>query len=355
MQLQTSTASIPRPQPLSAVLVDGISVDGRDGRIDALDITKGVLVVLMVVYHSLNYSTRYQLPFRYLSFLPPSFILITGFLLSHVYLTRRPLDARLARRLLGRGAKLLALFAVLNVIGQFVRSQSYHGSSLGLGGLINAWEEVLLWGGSRFATFDVLLPIAYLLLLSPALLWLTRLHRLALPALTLAVLGTCAGLERGGECPPNLTFISVGIVGMLIGLLPASALRHAGRLLPVSLVAYAAYFLISRTIGLPFHQQLTGALFALMIIYGTAVLTSSNGWFSRRLITLGQYSLIGYIGQIGLLQIYSHIMGRPQPDSVDLAVMLGVALVFTIAVVELTASLHARSKFFRTFYRAVLP
>ena len=38
-------------------------------RIDALDMTKGVLVVAMVIYHSLNYSTDYTLGFKYLPFL----------------------------------------------------------------------------------------------------------------------------------------------------------------------------------------------------------------------------------------------------------------------------------------------
>ena len=56
------------------------------GRLAAIDLTKGVLVVCMVIYHSLNYSAHRELAFKYLAFLPPSFILITGFLLSHVYL-----------------------------------------------------------------------------------------------------------------------------------------------------------------------------------------------------------------------------------------------------------------------------
>ena len=54
-------------------------------RIAALDMTKGVLVVAMVIYHSFNYSQDYSLGFRFLPFLPPSFILITGFLIARLY------------------------------------------------------------------------------------------------------------------------------------------------------------------------------------------------------------------------------------------------------------------------------
>ena len=61
---------------------------GRRGRISALDFTKGALVLVMVLYHWLNYFVGPQGDFyRYLSFLPPSFICITGFLISHVYLS----------------------------------------------------------------------------------------------------------------------------------------------------------------------------------------------------------------------------------------------------------------------------
>lgn len=56
------------------------AVRGSDvGRIPALDFTKGALVLTMVLYHWLNYFvgvTGYY--YRYLHFLTPSFIFITG-------------------------------------------------------------------------------------------------------------------------------------------------------------------------------------------------------------------------------------------------------------------------------------
>src|SRR5688572_18341589 len=111
-------------------------------RLVFLDVTKGILVILMVVYHSLNYTNQYHLGFRYLSFLPPSFILITGFLLSTVYAPRYEAgDRRLRIRLLIRGAKLVALFTVLNIAAQFVRSPAY-GQSVGLTEFFRNWYAV---------------------------------------------------------------------------------------------------------------------------------------------------------------------------------------------------------------------
>src|SRR5690349_11729639 len=53
------------------------------GRNPALDFTKGVLVLLMVLYHWINYFvTREGDLYRYLRFITPSFIFITGFLIA---------------------------------------------------------------------------------------------------------------------------------------------------------------------------------------------------------------------------------------------------------------------------------
>src|SRR5688572_15112722 len=58
----------------------------------ALDIVKGLLVVLMALYHGINYTAHLGLAFKWLGFLPPAFIFITGLLLSIVYTRKYDLD-----------------------------------------------------------------------------------------------------------------------------------------------------------------------------------------------------------------------------------------------------------------------
>src|SRR5688572_16456676 len=99
----------------------------------------------MVVYHSLNYTNQHQLAFRYLSFLPPSFILITGYLIVHVYSPRYDLDRRqIVARLLLRGVKILTLFTVLNIVAQFVRSPAY-GESIGIENFFHRWDGIFIF------------------------------------------------------------------------------------------------------------------------------------------------------------------------------------------------------------------
>ena len=325
-------------------------------RIDALDFTKGCLVVIMVVYHCLNYSTQYYLAFRYLSFLPPSFILITGFILSHIYRARGATgNGALSRRLITRGFKLIALFTALNIVGLFVRSRNYHGPSRGIGNFFDSWAEIFVWGGSRGAAFEILLPIAYLLLLAPALLWATRRNRAILPLLTLALLGTCLVLDRTAGCPQNLSMIAAGIFGMLLGLVPRDALARLGKLLPVTLLLYAAEVAIGLHFTHALLHQWAGAVLVLAIIYGLGVLAGSIVWPSRRLIVLGQYSLVAYIVQIAILQAYSHVFGRPLPISTGMLLMLSFTLFLTMVAVEVTRWSENASTAFRRVYRAIIP
>src|SRR5690242_13803806 len=107
LAMQTVTAPVQAPAAKPA----------KASRIPALDFTKGALVLIMVLYHWINYFIGPDLDYRYLRFLTPSFIFITGFLVSNVYLSKyRVNDPYLPKRLLTRGLKLLAVFIGLNVL-----------------------------------------------------------------------------------------------------------------------------------------------------------------------------------------------------------------------------------------------
>src|SRR5260370_33099469 len=87
----------------------------------------------MVLYHWINYFIGPQWPYYfYLRFLTPSFIFITGFMISHVYLAKYDsADRRLPNRLFVRGLQLMALFLVLNVARAFIVPLFQPGALLG--------------------------------------------------------------------------------------------------------------------------------------------------------------------------------------------------------------------------------
>src|SRR3984957_1256663 len=101
---------------VTTIDLPAIAASSRPQRIPALDFTKGALVLIMVLYHWINYFIWQWPYYEYLRFLTPSFIFITGFMVSHVYLSKyAAADPRLSKRLFTRGLKLMAIFLLLNL------------------------------------------------------------------------------------------------------------------------------------------------------------------------------------------------------------------------------------------------
>lgn len=333
-----STASVPSTRP----------------RLAFLDLAKGILVILMVVYHSLNYTNEYHLAFRYLSFLPPSFILVTGFLITIVYYPRYARgETSVSYRLITRGLKLLALFIALNVAAQFVRSPVYGQSlSMGVPAFFAGWREVFLRGSGPSVAFEVLLPIAYLLLLAPSLLWFARFHVAALPAVTALVVGAGAFMDFQGVANANFNLLSAGLIGMVAGrFLPRAEL--IGRPIIFAVLGYAVYFPLSLAKGYVYLVQLAGACVALLLICCVSLRLGERGFIQRFLIREGQYSLLAYIVQIGVLQVLSRVLGRPDPISTGSLALFGVTLLVMILVNEATEWLRHRAEPVDKIYRAI--
>jgi peptidoglycan/LPS O-acetylase OafA/YrhL len=303
-------------------------------RIGALDMTKGVLVVAMVIYHSFNYSTDYTLGFKYLPFLPPSFILITGFLISRLYFTPEyARDSRVHGRLFFRGFRLLLLFTLLNVATQVAGRQKFATDPQGIAYLADYWFEIYGIGGARFAAFSVLLPIAYLLLLAPLLILMHRWHPLCVPLVAVSLAIFCATSSYGDDYSVNLALLSAGLIGVIIGRVPDSALSLLRRCWYVSVAVYVGYIALSHLAWQNPFDQLLNAFLALVAIFSVCAAIGANTLFGRELLTMGRYSLLAYILQIAVLQVLARFFGRFEPFTVPFFLqMLGVLLVMIVMV-----------------------
>ena len=322
----------------------------KGSRIVALDMTKGVLVVFMIIYHSLNYTTQYYLAFRYMAFLPPSFILIVGFLLSNVYSVRYDVsDLRLHQRLTGRGVKLILLFTLLNIAALISRGQPVRNLELFFGHL----PEIYVAGAGRFAAFEILLPIAYLLVLAPVLLLIDRIHRATLPLTAVSFFGTCVLLDASGVSSLNLNMLGAGVLGMLLGRFPLAKLDLLRRFWPIPLLLYFSLFAADSASGHTYALQVMSACAVLALIYGLSAKFDTPSWPQQRLLRLGHYSLVSYIFQIAVLQVLVRLFGRPEPWSVEFFVLLFGTLVLMTVLVECVEWARTRSSGVQTFYKAV--
>lgn len=296
-------------------------------RIDALDMTKGVLVMAMVVYHSFNYSADYTLGFKYLPFLPPSFILITGFLIGRLYFTpEASRDSKVYGRLFFRGCRLLLLFTLLNVLTQLVGRRKAVATPQGVSYFFDHWDEVYGVGGGHYAAFSILLPIAYLLLLAPLLILLYRAHPFLVPVIAIPVAIFCAIISQGNDYF-NLGLLGAGLLGVIVGRVPDKALSLLRRYWYVPVIVYAGYVAFI-WIGWHGHfDQLLNAALALVAIFSLCAAIGAGTLLGRELLLVGKYSLLAYIVQIALLQVLGRFVGRLEPFTVPFYLqMAGVSL-----------------------------
>src|SRR5690349_15255633 len=107
-----ANSSVPQLREVAVSTSMSLATSERGAsRILAIDSAKGALVVLMVVYHTLNYLDYGSLPHDYMAFLPASFTLLAGFLVGVAHVRHSVGNRRWeALHLVVRAARLIALF-----------------------------------------------------------------------------------------------------------------------------------------------------------------------------------------------------------------------------------------------------
>ncbi len=280
----------------------------KSKRIPALDFTKGALVLIMVLYHWMNYFvTADGSVYKYLRFLTPSFIFITGFLISQVYLSKfQTSGSPVPRRLLVRGLKLLAIVFCLNLGQGTARIKTFE-SQVGnwpLGKIALAYLS-----GIAPIAFSILIPIAYLLILSAGLMLVSRRYR-NIFHISCAVFVICALVaELKGIKTGYLQLFSIGMLGISVGYIPMDRINRLVRRPVVLFVSYLAYLCAITVWDDSYTTQIVGVCLSLAILYWIGG-DGEPGRIRQVFILLGQYSLFGYIVQIVILQILRRSLGH---------------------------------------------
>lgn len=324
-------------------------------RNSALDFTKGVLVLLMLLYHWINYfvSTEGTI-YTYLRFVTPSFIFITGFLISSIYPTKHGFDyLHIFWRLLQRGIKLLAIFTALNVLVNLLFATNYRGQMLGIEGFFGQAADIYISGNGK-SLFWVLLPISYFLPIAGALLLIGRGNRLLLHGVCCLAVLCIAASNLWSVSSANLEMLGVGVLGLMCGTYPIGRLNRLFEHPFVLGVLYVIYTVAIAVWGVPYVLQLVGVCLNVALIYMTGIRRLFMRTAYNRVVMLGQYSLFGYITQIGILHFLRQLM-----DHLDLPSMILWGISFTgacvLTVVTVMVLDEARKKIavIRNMYQAV--
>ena len=335
------------------------TTDQKSNRIAALDFTKGFLVLVMVLYHWINYFWGAQ-DNRYLRFLTPSFIFITGFIISNVYFSRYgSKDRGIPVRLLQRSLKIVAVFFALNL----ARGFAFTSHASGAEGTTQSWAQSFLnvyvfgngvgGGQGKAVAFFILVPISYLLFLCALLLIGTRFFRYTFHLACLCLFVCVAILEYIGFDFPNLQLLAIGVLGVAIGYVPIERLNRFVRhpfLLTISYFAYLAAITIWNVV---YPLQVIGVLLSVALIYLVGLYGADSGLVKGTIILLGKYSLLGYIAQIAILQVLRRILAHIHSEPLVLSLSFVLAFALTVLCVQVVDIIRTKSVPFDRAYRAV--
>ena len=329
-------------------------------RIAALDFTKGALVLFMVLYHWLNYFVAPQGDFyRYIRFVSPSFIFITGFLISNVYFSKYKMtNPQLPKRLALRGLKILGIFVALNLAIALLFSRSYDGqitflSSEALRAVFVAGNTEMV-GSGKAAAFYILVPIGYLLLLSAGLTVGARHFRYIFHVACIAGLAGVFVLWRNFEHSGNLEMITIGLLGVVAGDRPLQVIKKIASHRFIFLIAYVCYVAAIIAFNVVYPLLIVGVFLSLMFFFMLGELFKT-GAVSDHIVLLGKYSLFAYVSQIAILQ-FMHRGLRYADVSSNAAVVLAsfvTAFVLTSLSVVVMQWMRTRASIIDRGYKAI--
>lgn len=309
----------------------------KQGRDKALDFVKGCLVVGMVVYHTACLNDRaddpdYMLIQYLLHFVSGSWIFISGAIISSYY-SRKSIDnwSQVAIRLISRGMKLLFIFLIINVL---LIQLGWARSNLEI-----SWNSLytVFVPGTGLASFEILVSIGYVLLVSPFLLINSRLG--AFLALVV-VLSAVFSYSYTSRLEYNFWAIACGMGGFLAGKILStdwfSDFYQARMGNPINLILLlllvALYYFLNIYWG--YGKQdilvyLLGIMSILAVLYLSYRWVSAFSYVARELDMLGNYPLFSYIWQMGVivfLETTKSRLGVELPYVVDLFIVMLVLL-----------------------------
>lgn len=307
----------------------------------------------MIVYHTINYFRYDPNLLRHIHFLPPSFIFIAGFLITHLYLPKISAgDDQVPKRLLSRGLKTFALFLSLNIAIQWLVGSSYN-RKLGLDSFINRIDVILLTGEGRAAVFGVLLPISYVLLVAAALLRIRSFAPHALHAAALLTCPVCIVLAHYGRLVLNLDLLSMGMLGTAAGFIPRHQLDRVARHLWLFVIAYAGYSVAVRFQYPTYLMNILGVSLSVLLLYSIGLRYTRRDVISANLTLLGNYSLFSYLVQIAVLQLLFRSAQALGFATTDVLLPLALTLVITTGAAHAAHFLRKRVSSADRLYRAV--
>jgi hypothetical protein len=274
-----------------------------------LDFVKGFLVIVMVIYHTMNYFTNASSEvYGYVRFVTGSFVLISGYIVTAFYGQKYgPDKLQASKRLVVRGMKLLTIFTSMNLIICLLGIQNHRNSQYDTFIYLSSLSDIYISGNSKLTAFQILVPISYLLIVSPVYILLDRIRKVLLgTTLLLPLFYILLKIDSY-----NLYLGIVGLMGASAGMLVNMDTLYSVRNKSIIVVCFITVISLFRYFDRNILTYSAGILILMKLTYDFAKRVNLSKWHYQLIILLGQYSLVCYIMQILFLHGLFKVLSKP--------------------------------------------
>lgn len=275
-------------------------------RLHEIDFTKGVLVVVMVAYHTLNYFLLGKgIYYLYIIYVAEAFIFFSGVVCAIFYSDAYEKNRKsVQKRLIIRSAKLVSIFLLSNVVIVLTIRREDFLSKIDGKNAIDIINDLLILGNPKICSFEIILPIAYLLFFCIFLLYTKKWAELIYCIYVVAYI--YISIENL-YMAYNIKCLYIGIGGFYSGVIfkkySVNLNKSIYKNLCISLAALYFFILI------PFNFSLSSFSYYVLINIVVISLSSIGGFINNKnylnivVFKFGQYSLILYLLQMLYIQI----------------------------------------------------
>ncbi len=303
-------------------------------RIQSLDTSRGVLVCGMIVFHVLLHLYQGSVRAAFLAFIPAGFLLFSGVLVSNVLQERKT-----TFQIVVRGTKLLVLFLLCNLI-LWLHSPFP----------LKEMAMSLIYANPQTMSFEILVPIAWTVILSPVFL---RLH----PRFTsISALSGLLMLDLTQTFPFTLKFFIIGVLGIGIGkqrilrFLSTDDRMSDRNAIIVALFSAILYMLL----GMWNHSSWVLQTFFVVVAFSslpTFIVRSHR--LASALSLLGRHSLFLYVFHVMLIASLSRLFHVSTHSMLAIVVIALAVTAVCLLVAWVVSALTNRFTSLRTLYRFV--
>lgn len=235
---------------------------------------------------------------------------------------------------------------MINMIG----IQSYKNIQYDIESYLMNLYSIYVEGNSTLASFQIIVPIAYLLFLSPILLIFQN-WRKTIMIVNLILLLAFVALNIDLF---NLYGLLIGLTGLSVGLMEINHKKYAIKFKTILITFFCVAIFMMKYFDRNLISYSAGIMIILKLVYDYSKTQNLTNHFNKLILLLGRYSLLSYLVQILFLQIIYRLFVKQQFDvGYEAFIIFVITNIFLILICLLLDLLRSKISIIDKSYKLI--